>query len=132
MRILNFVSSRYVYKSKTPQTMVGYSRSVISYLRSWSVSDRVQYPLGFVVLSRCTCDNSNPAWKSHASVSSMICPVEFGSARNGGDVSTSFSKIHELDLFFVEFECFWLVFLKYCNQGRRHASYVWNELSEDV
>lgn len=70
---------------------------VISYLRSVLVNDRNQYPMGLAVLLRCACDNTHSIWTSHASVSRVMCPVEFGSVRTDSDMSASYRKFRDFN-----------------------------------
>lgn len=90
--IVNRVPFSNGHKSKTNQTMAMYSRYVVLYLRFASVSDRDQYWMGFVVLSCSACNNMHPTWISHASVCRVMCTVEVGSARRGGEMSASLAK----------------------------------------
>lgn len=91
-RIENRVLSRYGCKTKKAQTILSHSRCVLLYLRSASANVGDKYAIGLFFLSCCACNNTHSIWTSHASMQRVLCPVEFGSARRGGDMSESFNE----------------------------------------
>lgn len=60
----------------------------ITMQRECLVRDR--YPLSCCFSSLCICSNAHPTCLSHASVPSVMCPVEFGNGSAGGNTSASF------------------------------------------
>lgn len=54
-----------------------------------------QYPVGRDVSSSYFCSNTHPTCVSHASVSNVICHIEFGIATTGCDTNDSSSEIIE-------------------------------------
>lgn len=92
MRIVSSVLLRYGCKSKTSQTMGMHSSCIVFYLCSAPVDDYEQYAKGLIVVTCCACNNTRPIWNLDASKTKVMCPVEFGSAKTGGDTSAPFRK----------------------------------------
>lgn len=70
--------------------MARHPRCIVSYLCSMLVSDRDHYPMSLFVLLCCACNNKQPTWTTHASVSMVICPGKFGCAKTADDISERF------------------------------------------
>lgn len=96
MWTVNHFPFRFGRNSNTTQTMARHLLCVVSYLLLASFNYRDQYSMGLFVLSCCTYNKTHPTWTSHASVSRIACPVEFGNEKTGGDMSSSFSKFVDL------------------------------------
>lgn len=73
--------------------MARHSGCVVSYTRSALLSERDQYPIGFAVLSGCSCNNTHLAWTSQASSSSIICPSVYGSTSTSVEINFSWKFI---------------------------------------
>lgn len=66
---------------------------MVSYLFSIALSEHEQCPIGLVALFSCIYSTKSPTCLSHASVSSVMCPEEFGRASTDGDASAFFNAL---------------------------------------
>lgn len=88
-RIVKGLPLRYGQRRSTSHTIARHSRCVASYKCPVLVSDRDQYPIGFVVLSDYFCKKTQPTYTMNASVSRVRCPPKYGGTSTEGVVSTA-------------------------------------------
>lgn len=97
MRIVCRVRSRYGRKSKTAQMKARNLCSVVSYLSWASVNDHEQYLICLVLLLGCACNSTHSTLTSNASEFRVMRPMEFGSDRTGGAMSSPLSEFMDFN-----------------------------------
>lgn len=76
----------------TDQIITKHSLCGVLYHFSAALRVRNRYPIGRVVMSLHFCSNANRTCLFHASVSNVICAIEFGKASTGDDNSAKFNN----------------------------------------
>lgn len=93
-----WVPSRHGQSCSTAYTTARHSLCVVLYRVFTSHIELDRYPMGFGVLSACSCKNTHLNWVAHASVSMAYCPSFWGSLSTRGVTSPSsiYSPLHVL------------------------------------
>lgn len=77
----------------TEQTTAKHAIRVVQYLFFASLGLRDRKPIGRVVSFYIVCRITHVTCLSHASVSNVICPVEFGKTDTGGDTNRYLARL---------------------------------------
>lgn len=88
---VNLVLPKYARKRNTAPMIGKYSRCVALYQCLQSVRNLEQLLISLTAIFGCYCRRRQPTCGPQASVPSVTLPVALGSARTGGDISSSFS-----------------------------------------